>query len=82
LAGFLSIWLIHTNAVLGFLYAYMFFAGITIYLGLFQFAYKTTPKHKELVKMMETVFGGLANPEEKKYWARVLISTPRMNLAG
>ena len=81
LAGFSAIRLIHTNPTFGCLYAYICVACVMIYIGLFQSAYKVTEKLEELTKLMETMSGGLVNPEERKYWARVLKSVPRMGMS-
>ena len=80
LAGFSAIRLIHTNPAVGCLYAYIFLGYSIFYIGIFQFAYKVTEKLEELVKRMETMSGSLINPHEKKYWARVLRSIPRMGM--
>ena len=81
LGGFSAIRLMHTNPVLGCLYAYIFLACIIVYIGAFQFAYKVTEKLEELTKLMETTSGSLVNAEERKYWARVLRSIPRMGMS-
>ena len=80
LAGFSSIRLIHTSPILGCLYTYLFFAYTILYIGMFQFAYKVTEKLEGLTKLMEITSAGLVKPEERKYWAMVLKSIPRMGI--
>ena len=80
LAGFSAIRLIHTNPVYGCLYAYQFLLGNSNCINIFGFAYKVTEKLEGLVQTMETVSGGLVNAEERKFWARVLRSIPRMGM--
>ena len=81
LAGFSAIRLIHTNPVFGCLYTYACLACIILYIGMFGFAYKVTEKLEELTQLMETVSGSLVNPGERKYWAKVLRSIPRMGMS-
>ena len=80
LGGFAAIRLIHTNPVFGCLYAYLFFVGIVLYIGIFQVAYKVTEKLEDMTKRMEILSSGLVNPGERKYWARVLRSFPQMGI--
>jgi len=47
---------------------------------MFQFAYKVTEKLEDLTKMMEIRSAGLVK-SERKYWARVLRSIPRMGMS-
>ena len=78
LDGFSAIRLIHTNPVLGCLYAYCCIFSIGAYIGMFGYAYKVTEKLEELTKVMEIVSGSLVNPEERKYCTKFLKSIPRM----
>ena len=81
LAGSSAILLVHTKPVLGCLYAYMFLVFPVLYIGMFGFAYKVTEKLEDFRKLMEITSAGLVNSEEKKYWARVLRSIPRMGMS-
>ena len=81
LGGFSAILLIHTNPVLGGLYAYSGLAPIIVFIGTFQFSYKVTEKLEDLKNWMEIVSTGLISEEERKYWARVLRSIPRMGMS-
>ena len=84
LAGFSAIRLMHTNPVFGCLYAYLFLVFPILYIGMFGFAYKVTEELEGFKKLMEVTSAGLVNSGERKYWARVLRSIPRMgmNLGG
>ena len=81
LAGFSAIRLIHTNPVFGCLYIYICLACFILYFGMFGFAYKVTEKLEELTKLMKTMSESLVNPEEKKYWTKVLRSVPPMGMS-
>ena len=81
LSGFSVIRLMHTNPVLGCLYTYACLVGIILDIGFFQFPYKVSEKMEDLTKLMEITSAGLVNPEERKYWARVLRSIPRMGMS-
>ena len=81
LAGFSAIRLLHTNPVLGCLYTYVFLLVPTLYIGMFQFSYKVTEKMEDLTNLMELTSVGLVNEGERKYWARVLRSIPRMGMS-
>ena len=81
LTGFSSIRLIHTNPVLGCLYSYIWISVIILFIGMFQFSYKVTEKSEDLKRLMEIVSAGLVKSEEKKYWAKVLRSMPRMGMS-
>ena len=80
MAGFSAIRLIHTNPVFGCLYTYDCLVFTILYIGMFGFANKVTENLEELTNVMETVSGSLVNPEERKYWSRVLRSIPRMGM--
>ena len=80
-AGFSAIRLIHTNPILGCLYSYCCFVCIIAYIGMFQFAYKVTEKMADLKREMEVRSAGSVNSGERKYWARVLRSIPRMGMS-
>ena len=79
--GFAAIRIIHTKPVLGCFYAYLSLAHMVLYIGMFQFAYKVTEKLDGLTKLMKIVSVGLVSSEERKYWARVLRSIPRMEMS-
>ena len=80
LSGFSSIRLIHTNPVMGVLYTAIGVTCIVNYFGMFQFAYKVSEKLESLKRMMEIQSARLIKPDERKYWARVLRSIPRMGI--
>jgi len=81
LAGFSAIRLMHTNPFLGCIYTYLFLLFPILYIGMFGFAYKVTKKMKDVTKLMEITSAGLVNPEERKYWSRVVRSIPRMGMS-
>ena len=81
LSGFSAIHLVRTNPVLGCFYAYILLLCIIAYVGMFQFAYKVTEKLEDLTKRMKIMSGYIVSPEERKYWARVLRSIPRMGMS-
>ena len=80
LHGFSAIRLIHTNPILGCIYLYGASTAIIVYIGLFQSAYQITEKAERLKKLMEIKSGRLVWPVERKYWAGVLRSVPRMGM--
>ena len=80
LDGFSAIRIIHTNLLMGVLYIYLGFSAIVGYLGMFQFGYKVEEKFEDLKRMLEIKSMFLVNPVERKYWAGVLKSIPRMGI--
>ena len=81
LFGFSTIRLIHTNPMLGCIYIYGGLCSTTTYIGIFQFAHQITEKAEGLKMMMEMKSGRLVGPAERKYWARVMKSVPRMGMS-
>ena len=81
LSGFSAIRLIHTNPDFGFLYTYICFLCSALFIGMFQFAYKVTEALENLRKWMEILSVDLVNVEERKYWAGVFKSIPRMGMS-
>jgi len=81
--GSSAIRLIHTNPILGGLYAYLGLATCICFIGIYRFAYAITEKFQDLKRLMEIISGSLVRPEEKKYWKMVLRSVPssRMGLS-
>ena len=80
LCGFSAIRIIHTNPLMGVVYIYMGFTVIVTYVGMFKFAYKVEEKFEDLKRMLEIKSMFLVNPIERKYYARVLKSIPRMGI--
>ena len=65
---------------MGCLYMSIGIGAIIAYVAMFQLAYEVNEKSKDLKTLMEVKSIFVANPEDRKYWGRVLRSIPRMGM--